>query len=279
MKLFHMRTLLILLMLAPAATAQTAVEVFRKAPPITDAALRERVAKFYQSYVDKKWRLSDEFVAEESKDRYYAAPKPPYLSYQINEIKFEENFTKAIVLTLTEQDRMVAMGGVLRMKLPMQSYWKLVDSKWMWYLPDRNCVATPMGCGAVATAEAEVTEKQKREIEERIKNPPVGEIMSSFGFAETTERPVLTQASPRLERVFENRMDGYLVPKIRPMRDPDIEATFEPLQLAPMSKGKLIVKIKPGGSFAPRTVLIEVEVFTRVIPFRMQVGEPVVLHK
>ena len=175
-----MRTLLFLLMLAPTATPQTAVEVFRKAPPITDAALRERVAKFYQSYVDKKWRLSDEFVAEESKDRYYAAPKPPYLSYQINEIKFEDNFTKAIVLTLTEQDRMVAMGGVLRMKLPMQSYWKLVDSKWMWYLPDRNCVATPMGCGAVATAEAEVTEKQKREIEERIKNPPVGQIMSSF---------------------------------------------------------------------------------------------------
>ena len=52
-------------------------------------------------------------MAEESKDRYYAAQKPPYYSFQINEIKFEENFTKAIVLCLTEQDRMIAMGGVL----------------------------------------------------------------------------------------------------------------------------------------------------------------------
>ena len=90
---------------------------------------------------------------------------------------------------------------------------------------------------------------------------------------------MLTQAAPQLERVFENRMDGYLVPKIRPMRDPDIEASFEPAQLAPMSKGKLIVKMKPGGSFAPRTVVIEVEVFTRMIPFRVLVGEPVVSQK
>ena len=134
-------------------------------------------------------------------------------------------------------------------------------------------------CALPISAEAEVTEKQKREIEERIKNPPLGEIMSSFGFADTNERSVLTQASPRLERVFENRMDGYLVPKLRPMRDPDVEASFEPAQLAPMSKGKLIVKMKPGANFAPRTVLIEVEVFTRVIPFRVQVGEPVVSQK
>ena len=279
MKIPSMRTLFILLMLAPAATPQTAVEVFRKAPPIADAALRERVARFYQSYVDKKWRLSDELVAEESKDRYYAAPKPPYLSYRINEIKFEENFTKAIVLTLTEQDRMVAMGGVLRMKLPMQSYWKLVDTKWMWYIPERNCVATPMGCGAAAIAEAEVTDKQKHEIEERIKNPPVGEIMSSFGFSETNQLPVLTKAAPRLEREFENRMNGYLVPKIRSVADPDVEATFEPAQLPPMSKGKLIVKMRPGGSFASRTVVVQVEVFTKIIPFRVMVGEPAVSQK
>ena len=269
-----MRTLLILLLLAPAALPQTAIEVFRKAPPATDAALRERIAKFYQSYVDKKWRLSDELVAEDSKDRYYAAPKPPYFSFQINEIKFEENFTKAIVLTLTEQDRMVAMGGVIRMKLPLQSYWKLIDGKWMWYLPERNCVSTPMGCGAVADGAAEISEKQKKEIEDRIKNPPVGELMSSFGFAESAERAVLSPSRPSLERVFENRLNGYLVPKVRLVRDPDVEASFEPAQMPPASNGKLLVRMKAGGSFAPRSVIVEVEVFGRVIPFNVAVEGP-----
>jgi hypothetical protein len=269
-----MRTLIFSLLLASIAMPQTAVEVFRKAPPATDAALRERVAKFYQTYVDKKWRLSDEFVAEDTKDRYYAAPKPPYYSYQINEIKYEENFTKAIVLSLAEQDRMIAMGGVLRMKVPMQSYWKIVDGKWMWYLPERNCVATPMGCGAVATAEAEVTEKQKKEIEERIKNPPLTEMMNSFGFAETSERATLTAAAPRLERVFENKLDGYLEPKVRSIRDSDVEAYFEPARMEPLSKGKLIVKMKPGASYTQRTVLIQVEVFTKIIPFRVMIEGP-----
>lgn len=269
-----MRTLFCLLLLAPYALPQTAVEVFRKAPPATDAALRERVSRFYQSYVDKKWRLSDEFVAEESKDRYYAAPKPPYYSYTINEIKYEDNFTKAIVLSLAEQDRMMAMGGVLRMKVPMQSYWKIMDGKWMWYLPERSCVATPMGCGAVPKGEAEVSEKQKKEIEERIKNPPVGQILNSFGFAESPERLVLTAAAPRLERVFHNQLDGYLVPKVRSVRDADVEAAFEPAQLPPLSSGKLIVKMKPGAKFTPRMVLVEVEVFTKIIPFRVAIEGP-----
>jgi hypothetical protein len=261
-----MRTLIFVLLLSPVALPQTAVEVFRKAPPATDAALRERVTKFYQSYVDKKWRLSDEFVAEDTKDRYYAAPKAQYHSFHINEIKFEENFTKAIVLSLCEQDRMIAMGNVLRMKVPTQSYWKLVDGKWMWYLPERNCVATPMGCGAVAQGEAEATEKQKKEIEERIKNPPTSEIMSSFGFVAGKERPVLSPAKTQVERIFKNQLSGYLVPKVGAINDPDVEASFEPAQIAPMSEGKLIVKMKPGASFRPRPVTVEVEVFSRILP-------------
>ena len=261
-------------MLAPAAAPQTAIEVFRKAPPATDAALRERVSRFYQSYVDKKWRLSDEFVAEESKDRYYAAPKPPYFSYRITEIKFEDNFTKAIVLSLAEQDRMVAMGGVMRMKVPMQSYWKLVDGKWMWYIPERDCVATPMGCGAAAKEQTEISDKQKKEIEERISHPAVAQMMSGFGFGEGNERAVLTAAAPRLERDFHNKLNGYLVPKIRVVRDPDVEAAFEPAQIGPLSSGKLIVKMKPGASFAPRLVLVEIEVFTQLIPFRVAVEGP-----
>lgn len=268
-----MRTLMILLlMIAPAAMPQTAVEVFRKAPPATDAALRERVSKFYQSYVDKKWRLSDSLVAEESKDRYYAAPKPPYFSFQINEIKFEENFTKAIVLSLCEQDRMIAMGGVMRMKVPMQSYWKLVDGQWMWYLPERNCVATPMGCGAVTPGEA--TEAQKKEIESRINNPPLAEVLSSFGLAEGSTQMVLSAGTPRLERDFVNNLNGYLAPKVRSVRDEDVEAFFEPAQMPPLSKGKLIVKMKPGGSFTPRRVLVELQVFTKVIPVYVSIEAP-----
>lgn len=270
-----MRTLTLVLSLTSALFGQTAVEVFRKAPPATDAALRERVSKFYQSYVDKKWRLSDALVAEDSKDRYYAAPKPPYYSYLISEIKYQENFTKAIVLALAEQDRMIAMGGVIRMKVPMQSYWKVVDGQWMWYLPERNCVATPMGCGALPQSDqqTEVTEKQRKEIEDRIKNPPMAEVMSSFGFVEVPGRPTLTPASPRMERVFENKLNGYLVPKVRSVRDPDVEASFEPEKLAPMSSGKLIIKMKPGASFKPRVVLVEVEVFTKIIPVRVPIEE------
>jgi len=261
------------------ASPQTAVEVFRKAPPATDTALRERVSKFYQTYVDKKWRQSDQFVAEESKDRYYAAPKPAYFSCQVTEIQYTENFTKATVLALAEQDRMVAMGGVMRMKVPMQSYWKVMDGTWMWYLPDRNCVATPMGCGALTKEQVEVSEKQKKEIEERISNPPIAQVLSAFGFGEDMERPVLTSAAPRLERTFQNKLDGYLVPTIRSVRDPDVDAEFVPAQIPARSSGKLVVKMKPGAKFTPRTVVVEIEVFTKIIPFQVAIEGPAAAKK
>ncbi|MBY0508423.1 MAG: hypothetical protein K2X03_31220 [Bryobacteraceae bacterium] len=264
----------LLLILAATAPAQTAVEVFRKAPPATDAALRERVTKFYQTYIDKKWRLSEPIVAEDSKDRYFAAPKSIFFSYAISEIKFEENYTKAIVLGLAEQERMMAMGGIIRMKVPLQSYWKIIDGQWMWYLPDRTCVATPMGCGVVDKTATEVSDAQKKEIEQRIANPPLNEVLSSFGFTDSAGGLVLSAAAPRLEREFKNKLNGYLAPKVRQVTDSDVEASFEPAQIPPNSTGKLVVKMKPGASFAARFVNVEIEVFTRVFPMRVKIEGP-----
>src|SRR3954468_23727332 len=75
--------------------AQTATNPFDKAPPEVDAALRERIAKFYQAHVDKKPRLADQYVAEETKDFFFATSKPAYLSFHIDSIFYSDNFTKA----------------------------------------------------------------------------------------------------------------------------------------------------------------------------------------
>ena len=50
-------------------------DIFEKAPPEVDNALRERVSKFFQAHVDGKFRLAEEVIAEDSKDFFYNMEK------------------------------------------------------------------------------------------------------------------------------------------------------------------------------------------------------------
>lgn len=58
----------LLLLLVLGLYGQTATNPFDKAPIEVDTALRERIAKFYQAHVDKKPRLAEQYVAEDTKD-------------------------------------------------------------------------------------------------------------------------------------------------------------------------------------------------------------------
>src|ERR1700724_3603210 len=86
--------------LASCLLAQRPADLFSKAPPEVDEALRARVAKFYQAHVDGKPRRAEELVAEDTKDYFYTARKPQYLSFQIIKIDYTDTFTKATVTTM-----------------------------------------------------------------------------------------------------------------------------------------------------------------------------------
>ncbi|MGH9662354.1 MAG: hypothetical protein ACRD96_27635, partial [Bryobacteraceae bacterium] len=109
-------------------------EVFEKAPPDVDQALRERIRGFYQAHVDGKARLADQYVAEDAKDFFYNKQKPRYLKFDLNRIYYSDNFTKAKAVVVCEQR--IPMPGFADkpMTLPVPSLWKQVEGKWYWYV-------------------------------------------------------------------------------------------------------------------------------------------------
>jgi hypothetical protein len=128
------------------AAAQTKpTDVFEKAPPDIDSALRERVAKFFQAHVEGKFRLAEEVVAEDSKDFFYNAEKKQYLSFEIVRINYSENFTKATVVTNVEVDWRSPRIGVMRVKPPMTSLWRVDNGSWYWYVVPQKDWDTPFG--------------------------------------------------------------------------------------------------------------------------------------
>jgi len=140
---------LLALLLVSGLCAQTAGNPFEKAPPDVDAALRDRIAKFYQAHVDKKFRQADQYVAEDTKDFFFAANKPPYLAFRIFSIVYSDNFTKAKVVVMCKQ-RIMAPGFADQppMEVPTPDTWKLEDGQWYWYFDVSAGRETPFGRSA-----------------------------------------------------------------------------------------------------------------------------------
>lgn len=136
-------TLLLLCVSIP-SPAQSPAELFEKAPPAVDDALRARVAKFYQAHVDGKFRVADQVVAEESKDYFFELEKRRYSAFEISKINYLESFTKARVLVTADGDLMLPTGRVAA-KIPLITAWKLIDGEWFWHASPSDGRITPFG--------------------------------------------------------------------------------------------------------------------------------------
>ncbi len=99
-----------------------------------EEALRERLALFYQCQVDGTFRKGEQYVAEESKDRYYNGRHQKYFGYQIIKIKFSDDFSSAQVTVLANVD-LHFQGVVVRAPMPFTANWKLENGVWWWYVP------------------------------------------------------------------------------------------------------------------------------------------------
>jgi hypothetical protein len=132
-------------LLVCSALAQDAAAVFAKAPADVDEALRVRVAKFYQEQIDGHPRLAEKIVADDSKDFFYNMAKPKFLSFEIRDITYSENFTKAKVTMVMEMYVPIAFFGGKPMKVPGPTFWKVETGQWCWYVDPAVMNITPWG--------------------------------------------------------------------------------------------------------------------------------------
>ncbi|MDQ2899262.1 MAG: hypothetical protein M3Y07_05605 [Acidobacteriota bacterium] len=139
------RFLLPLWLLILPCAAQNPADLFKKAPPDVDQALRDRITKFYQYHVDGKFRQAEQLVAEESKDGFYAANKPNITQFRIDRIEYSDDFTKAKATIVGKMVIMIMGFGDKPLDVPFPSYWKLENGQWCWYINYDAARNTPFG--------------------------------------------------------------------------------------------------------------------------------------
>jgi hypothetical protein len=116
-----------------------------KPPAAVDEALRTRVNQFFQLMLDAKYRQAEAFVADDSKDSYYDGQKPKYLSYELKNIEYSDDFTKAKVNMLCETVVPMPGFGGRTLKITVGSTWKVVNDEWVMYIDPVDARRTPFG--------------------------------------------------------------------------------------------------------------------------------------
>jgi hypothetical protein len=132
---------------AAVAFAQNPTDLFTKAPPEIDQALRARINEFYEDHVKGEFRKAEKLVAEDTQELFYDTNKPKYLSFEISRIDYSENFTKAKATVICEQFVMFPGFAGAPQKIPGPSYWKIENGQWFWYVPATTKGDWPFGTG------------------------------------------------------------------------------------------------------------------------------------
>ncbi len=255
-----------LLLVATAGLAQSPQELLQKAPPQIDAALRARVTAFYQAFVDAKFRLADQYVAEDSKDLFFAAAKEKLDGFDILRINYLENFTKADVVVVVKS-RWVFRGMSTPTSAPVTTHWKVVNGDWFWYVPPGpQKVRTPFGMmtpGPTDPAGSQAPPGKPADMK-----AAATAILQSVS-ADRTDVKLAAKPGAAEQITISNGMPGHIRLRLD-TEGTGVKATLDKEDLGASEKAKLSLERDPAtpGSGVV-TVKLIVEPTNQVIPIRV----------
>ena len=262
------------LLLVSALFGQQASELFEKAPPQIDAALRARIAKFYQAHVDGKFRQAEAIAAEDSKDIYYSSDKSRYYSFEIVKISYSDNFTKATALVSCDSD-FHAAGRRMRVKIPLTSLWKYENGDWWWYaVPRRDEVQTPFG----VMHPGQGTDSLSAPIPDV--NKAAQEILTKI--RANKQEVELSSYQPATEEVvISNDLQGPVKLSLEYEPLPGFEAKLDRQEVSEHELARLRLTMQPKDKAAKPTMIVKVRVEPtgQIIPIKVTFAVPPEVQK
>jgi hypothetical protein len=216
-------------------SAQSPADLFSQAPPVVDQALRGRVSQFYQAHVDGKFRVADQFVAEESKDIFFEADKRRCRAFAIVRINYTETFDTASVVTNCDTEILIPPAGLTKVTMPMSSHWKLEGGEWFWYVPVKDFRESAFGNMKAGTG--------GQGMPAALSGPKPEDLMKMV----TVDRPnlvIVVNSRVREELMVTNRLPGDVQLTLAKPAKPDLRATLEKTELKSGESAKLLLEFE-----------------------------------
>jgi hypothetical protein len=255
--------------------AQAPTDIFDKAPPHIDNALRSRVSAFFQAFVDKKFRAADQYVAEESKDAFFTMEKRPYLGFEIARINYSDNFAKATVVTALEVEWRTPRTGVMRVKSPTTSLWKVENGEWFWYIVPQKDWDSPWG-----KMNPGPDPQGPRTVLEAFKGVSPSDVLNAVKISKSTVR--LSSYEPASDSVqIANGMPGDIEVQVD---DPGVPGLLVKLDREILKQGetaRLVFEYNPETKQPKptRTVQVRINPTGRTFPLRLEFAVPEMVNR
>jgi hypothetical protein len=102
-------------------------------PP--ELALRERVVQFFQFHIDGQFRQAYEYVALDSRARFYASQKPRLVSFKITHVEFSKSDPTQALIVIESRQRIFPADrpAFVADRVPITTWWSFEDGDWKWY--------------------------------------------------------------------------------------------------------------------------------------------------
>ena len=256
-------------LLSATCLGQDPAALFEKAPPDIDEALRARVTQFYQLHVEGKFREAYELVAEDSKDAFFAVEKRNFREFEIKNITYSDNFTRARVVVNADTDVLIPGGGPRRFKLPVASTWKQDGAMWYWHVEPSSTRETPFGTMQASPGSGGTTHTP-------IRIPTVAELARAPDLVEIDKRDVHFTAgeAATAEVVIFNRMPGPVSLSLNYKPRPDLEFQLDREQLPANERAKVSIRYRPSAGIPPseHEIRVLVKPTGRALPIRIVVS-------
>jgi hypothetical protein len=238
----------------PQAQAQppAATDVFEKAPPQIEEPLRANVAKFFQAHVDGKFRQAEDVIAEDSKDAFYNMEKRRYFGFEIIKIKYSDDYTKATVVTTLDMEWRSPRIGVMRVKPPLSSLWRLENDKWVWYVVESKDWDTPWG-------KMQPGPDQQKSIMSAFQGVNVSDVLKQVAIDRTEIRLRGYEASEG-QAVIENNMPGQVRLRLDAPTYAGLEVTLDKTELAAGQTARVFTKFSPETTEPKPTTRVSIHV-------------------
>jgi hypothetical protein len=261
-------SVLLLASLASSAWGQAPTDIFEKAPPGVEDALRERVNAFYTTWMEAKFRAGEKFVADAAQEFYYQMQKQKFDACEIIRIKYERDFNDAIV-TVSCKGKWNISGQELNTTLAHTDFWSLEKELWVWTVKPVTKVETPFGTSTYGNIEGSG----------KMFNPETGMPKDIKGIGEAILKQVSVDKQAVELSSFEkasavvtikNGINGYIdVSAVADNAPPGLTLTFDRTKIPANSEAKLTISYDPKDSKAPKAaavVRITIEQTSRVFP-------------
>jgi hypothetical protein len=241
-------------------------EPFKPKPPAgVDAALRARIQEFYDLHINSQFRKAEGLVAEDTKDFFYSANKPKYLSCEISKIDYLENFTKAKAVMVCEQYIMIPGFTDHPWKVPIPSTWKVENDKWVWYVDQEALRDTPFGKmtpGPFPTKGAAPAPPSLANI------PTNGDFL--LNQVQLDKRAVRLKAGETAEVTVTNGANGAMGVSV-PLPVPGLEAKLDKSTLPAGGKATLTLRAAKGAKSG--VLNVQVEPTMQLLPIQITIVE------